>query len=374
MKQYQIIHTPVRFYPDIGGVNYHVLYLSKELVRLGHKVEIICADEPKSEIDNIFGIKIKRLKTWFKITNTNICFSLPLEILKSKFDIIHTHMPTPWTSDCSIILSKLMGKKSVITIHNDMDKPDFIGKLITKIYLNSFFKISLYLVDRIIIVNPLWRKSFKSTRNILDNYKNKIVVIPNGVDTTLFRPLPNIKKERNSLLFVSILDKHHKFKGLDYLLTAVKIVKKKIPDIKLRVIGEGELKQYYIDIARDLGIEKNVDFLGKKKQEELPYYYNKASVFILPSTDTEGFGISLLEAIACGIPVISTEMAGITDIIHKNNIGYIVPVRNSHILSEKITKLLENFKNKKNLKCSNQIISNLFSWKNIVNDIIPVYQ
>ena len=77
-------------------------------------------------------------------------------------------------------------------------------------------------------------------------FKNKINVLPNGVDTDIFKPL-NILREKNTVLFVSILDKHHKFKGLNYLLEAITFVKKSIPDIKLIIVGEGELKKFYIN-------------------------------------------------------------------------------------------------------------------------------
>jgi glycosyltransferase involved in cell wall biosynthesis len=122
MKQIlKIVQTPVRFYPEIGGVENHVYYLAKELVKKGISVEVICAGDTQLKPEKE-GIKITRLTSPFKITNTNITLSLPFTLLKSDFDIIHTHMPTPWTADWSVLIAKLKKKKSIITIHNDIQK------------------------------------------------------------------------------------------------------------------------------------------------------------------------------------------------------------------------------------------------------------
>ena len=108
-KKLKIPQTLAVFYPDIGGVNNYVLDLSEQLVKIGHEVKAFCANEP-SKSKNIFRMEVKRLNYWFKITNTNIISWLPIEILRSKYDIGHAHMPTLWISDWSIFLSKLMGE------------------------------------------------------------------------------------------------------------------------------------------------------------------------------------------------------------------------------------------------------------------------
>lgn len=368
-----ILQTPVRFYPAVGGVENHVYYLSKELVKQGHSVKVICADEPTSKIKSIFGIEVKRLKTWFKITNTNITLSLPFEILKSKYDIIHAHMPTPWSSDWSILLSKLMGKKSIITIHNDMDKAGFLSKIITEIYLHTIFLLSLSLVDKIIIVNKDWERSFSNTGKILSKFINKIIVSPNGVDTDFFKPL-KVRRNKNSVLFVSILDKHHEFKGLSYLLEAIKLVKKTIPDIKLTIVGEGEMKNFYINKVRELSIEKSVKFAGEKNQKELVSLYNSHSVFVLPSTEIEGFGIVTIEAMACKTPVIITNIVGVAGEVEKNNCGIVVQSKSAEDLGKAIIMMLINTELFKNVGENGQkLIETKYSWKRIVRQIIIIY-
>lgn len=370
----KVIQTPIRFLPSIGGVENHVYYLSRELVKNGVDVTVYCSNIPKSDVKKLDGIEIKRLNSNFNITNTNIALSLPFCLLKEDFDIIHTHMPTPWTADWSVLIAKLKHKKSIITIHNDMDKPDFIGKLITKIYLNTVFRLTLSLVDKIIVVNPGWETTFRKTNKILARYKNKIKIVPNGIDTNLFRPLKNIKKEKNTVLFVSVLDKHHKFKGLDYLLEAIKLVKKTIPSIKLIVVGEGELKNIYIEKTKNLGISENVMFVGEKNQKELVSYYNMASVFVLPSTDIEGFGIVLLESLACKTPVITTNIVGLSNNIKKSNCGLIVNTRDYKSLSDTINYLSNNklLALKMGLN-GGRLIKSRYQWKVVSKQICDIY-
>jgi hypothetical protein len=108
-KKLKIPQTIAVFYTDIGGVNNYVVDLSEQLVKICHEVKAFYANEP-SKSKNIFRIEVKLLNYWFKITNTNIISWLPIEILRSKYDIVHAHIPTLWISDWSIFLSKLMGE------------------------------------------------------------------------------------------------------------------------------------------------------------------------------------------------------------------------------------------------------------------------
>src|SRR2546423_10761561 len=100
----------------MGGVEYSAYYLCKSLFPSVPNVRVICARTSNEEPTNIAGIKIKRLKSFFKITNTNITLTLPFWLMKEHYDIVHTFMPTPWSSDWSILIAKIRNKKSVISI------------------------------------------------------------------------------------------------------------------------------------------------------------------------------------------------------------------------------------------------------------------
>ena len=116
----KIIQTPPRFHPYIGGVEEVIYRLSKELVELGHRVKVICADEPSVASTLIDGIEVERLRFIGKISNTNIPLGLPKALLKEDFDIIHTHIPTPWSADWSWIIALLKKKPLILTYYNDI--------------------------------------------------------------------------------------------------------------------------------------------------------------------------------------------------------------------------------------------------------------
>lgn len=223
MKKIRILQTPVRFYPYTGGVEKYVLNLSQELVNRGHSIKVVCADEPKSDLNEIDGINVQRLNYIGKISNTNITLGLFFTLLKENFDIIHTHFPTPWSADISMIISFLKRKPLILTYHNDAVTA---GKLsvLTEIYNRFFLKLLLKRSTKILITQP----EYINRSKYLYKYKNKIEVIPNGIDTKIYFQ-KNINKIPNQIFFLSILDKHHTYKGLDCLIKAIKIVKKKKP-------------------------------------------------------------------------------------------------------------------------------------------------
>jgi glycosyltransferase involved in cell wall biosynthesis len=371
----RIIQTPVRFYPYIGGVENHVYYLSDQLIKLGHEVSVICANEPfRHKIECIKSVQVQRLGYAFKFANTNIMLGLPWVLWRADFDIAHTHMPTPWTADWTVLITKLKKKRSVLTIHNDMDKPGLIGKIFTWIYLNTFFRLTIRLADSIIIVNPDWQTAFKKTSHLFKNVLEKVVTVPNGVDVEMFQPSLE-KIQENTVLFVSILDKHHHFKGFEYLLDAVSKLKITIPNMSLVVIGEGELVKKYQADAERLGIEKIVKFEGKKTQTELAKYYQNARVFVLPSKEIEGFGIVLLEAMASGIPVVTTDIAGMASEIQKRQAGLVVHPRDSKQLAEAISEILTDPSKQDTMGINGRkLVVDSYSWSSVAVKILEIYK
>lgn len=168
-------------------------------------------------------------------------------------------------------------------------------------------KISYYLADLIIVTSANDREYIITQHNIKSD---KIKIIPNGVDVQLFNVLLDVKKEPGRILFVGRLIKQ---KNLFSLLEALQGVK----GAYLVIIGKGYLKEDLVRRARDYEI--NVTFIDKIGNEDLPIEYNKSQLFILPSF-FEGNPKVLLEAMACGLPVICTDVYGINNIVkHEHN-------------------------------------------------------
>lgn len=371
MKKLRIIQTPARFYPYIGGVEKYVYDLSYQLVLLGHNVKVICAKEPKDNIHNSKGIEIKKLDYIGKIANTNITLSLFLNLLKEDFDVIHSHIPTPWSSDISLIVSLIKKKPLILTYHNDLVK-DGGHAIIAKIYSKTFLKILFHFSKKIIITNSEYLKRSQ----YLNNYKNKIVVIPNGINIDNFDIKNNVKRNKYQLFFLSVLDEYHRYKGLDYLLESVVILKEKYPKTQLLIGGKGELINEYKKIVKKLNLEKNVKFLEFIPPNKLKGIYRTSSAFVLPSIDSnEGFGIVLLEAMASGTPVVATNIVGLAKDIIKYKCGLVVKPKDSEALADAITKIFINSHNASKMSLNSRIlVEKKYSWNEISIQIEKIYR
>jgi glycosyltransferase involved in cell wall biosynthesis len=368
----KIVQTPVRFYPFIGGVENYVYYLSKELVKRGHQIEVICANEPQSiNIDNIEGIKVKRLFYLGRIANTNITPQLPLILSQEDYDIIHTHIPTPWSADWSAVLSKIKNKPLVITYHNDIIGEGIVD-YIARFYNSTFLKLLLKRADKIIITQPSYLKS----SNYLRDYQDKIEVIPNGVDVNKFQSRKTFNDDY-TIFFLSLLDEFHRYKGLDYLLKSLQIVKKEIPNFKLVVGGKGVLVDYYKKMAASMGLVDNVEFTGFISDDEIVGYYNQANVFVLPSTSSlqEGFGIVALEALACQIPVITTDIVGVAEDLVAVNGGLVVPPKDVVKLAEAIIIIFKDRELQKEMgKRGRKLVMEKYTWKSVASNMEKLYK
>jgi len=195
------------------------------------------------------------------------------------------------------------------------------------------------------ILKPIWLKfasaiivTNKKIKNILANTvsKNKLIYIPNGVDIKLFKPkVSNVIGNIVKIIFVGRLARQ---KNLECLIKAVdKSKHKKI--IKIVFIGEGPEKEKLQALAKNLNINLNISPF--RPLEDLPKVYQESDIFVLPSV-IEGHPKVILEAMACGLPVIATRVEGITEILQDNYNGLLSKPNDESDLSDKIDKLISD--------------------------------
>ena len=350
----------------------YVHSLSRELVEMGHEVTVLCANEPKSKKDDVIdGIKVRRLPYIGKIANTNITPQLPLEILRDDFDIIHTHLPTPWSADWSAVVATVKRRPLVLTYCNDI-VGDGRAKKIAQLYNHFNLKYLLKKASKTIIIQP----NYLNTSLHLERYEKKVVAIPVGVDLERFKPL-GTSTNGNTLFFLSVLDRFHRYKGLDYLLFALSMVAKEVPDVKLIVGGDGDLLGHYQRLSDSLNLGKCVEFLGYVPEEKVAYYYNRCDIFVLPSISTaqEGFGMVLLEAMACGKPVVCTEIVGVAAEVTKEGAGITVEPSNADELAKAISHILQNRSEALKMgKASRRLVEEKYGWKQVEKRVEEIYK
>ncbi len=365
----KILQTPARFYPYTGGVENYTYNLSRELVKLGHEVSVICANEPKSDIKEIDGIKLKKLDFIGKIANTNITPTLPFSILNEDFDILHTHLPTPWSADWSAVVSFVKKKPLVLTYHNDI-VGDGTASYIAKGYNLTALKFILKRASKIIITHS----NYIEFSPYLKEYKENIEIVPVGVDVARFNPVET--EVNGTIFFLSLLDEFHRYKGLDHLLDALKLVKMEILRVKLKVGGGGKLLHYYREKAASLGLEDNVEFLGYISEERIPEHYANCNLFVLPSISAsqEGFGIVLLEALASGIPVVSTDIVGMAEDIEKYNTGIVVKPGDTKALADAIVRIMQDKKEAERMgERGRKLVKERYTWEKVCKDMEDIY-
>lgn len=369
MIKLRTIQTPARFYPAYGGVEKYVLELSKQLVAQGNYVTVVCANEPYAEPSVVQGVKTIRLPYIAKVANTNITTRLFSTLMKQDFDIMHTHIPTPWSADISALVSLLKQKPLIVTYHNDLTGQG-IGGLIARLYNCTFLHLVLLRAKNIIITQPQYLEYSRHLRL----HQEKLITLPLGVNTP--QATGETGRKTDQIAFMSVLDKYHEYKGLDILLGAMVKVKDKRPQVRLLVGGGGELISKYKQLAKALGLSDSVKFLGYLPDKELAELYASSSIFVLPSVNRlEGFGIVALEALSFATPVITTYFAGSSEFITKNKAGLIVPPGDTAALTEAIVTLLEDREEARLMGARGAAAVNQdFSWDSIALQMTDVYR
>ena len=301
----RVLQTPPRYAPFVGGVEKVSQMLSERLVKAGDDVTVICADEPRGSGSVMNQVRIKRLRWLFKVANTNITPGLPLALVRGDWDLVHTHLPTPWSADWSCIVGRIRRKRVILTFYNEIVGEGWAG-LVAWVYRKTLLRLTFRLAHVILLQSEPWRERLSADRPHL---ASKLYVLPNGIDIDRFRPSEGSKRPSSDLLFVSVLDAFHGYKGLSVLLKALAQSKKG----RLRVVGDGSMRAAYETQANELGISNRVEFLGAISDEALLEQYQSARVFVLPSMAPRhegGSSLVVLEAMSCGLPVIVAEGAG----------------------------------------------------------------
>ena len=362
----------------IGGVERHVYNLSTELAKLNHEVTIITARSPNHEyLSDITDFKIIRIPIDLRIYSSPICLGL-LNLTFEEFDIVHAHTPVPFTADLVAIKNLKEKKPFILTYHNDISKDRGLGKLISTVY-NSIFGRFLLDHSNIIIATT---KSYAIHSRQLRKYLYKVRVVPNGVDIKRFHPKLdknkirkkyNISEDDKVVLFVGNLEA---YKGCEYLLSAFSIVAKEMNDAYLILVGKGSLESRLKEVAMKFDVKNKVFFAGYVRDNELPYYYAACDVFVLPSiSEYEGFGIVQLEAMACGKPVIATNIPGVREVDKKELATIHVPPKDKRALAEALLTILKD--EKLAIKMGNngrKLVEEFYSWPKIARTILQLYE
>jgi len=261
---------------------------------------------------------------------------------------------------------------------------------VTTIHGSDIYGLKLPLINalnaKVIQCSDVCTANSKPTARAIREISGRedIEIVPMGIDPNFFKRSSEVRDLRKRLgvggkaiLFIGrLID----WKGTEYLIKALPKILETYPGTKLLLVGSGPQKRRLVTLSRSLGITNTVLFIGEVGQEELPKFYSLATVFVLPSIvndkgETEGLGVVLLEAMACGLPVIGSNVGGIPDIISDGETGLLATPKDPDDLARKIIRLLSDETLRKSLiKNGLNLVRNNFSWDVIADEFEMLYR
>jgi len=362
------------FPPESGGIGYYIYNLSKGLIKKGHKVTVITRGSTrrleKEVIDDIDVFKATFFPLYpFQMGLHGLFVNSLVKSLEPEFSLVHLHSPlTPPIKTALPIVTTVHTAMRIDSRYHEVVDPYSLAEKLQSMYFSPFVESQLLRLSNIVTaVSP----TVASELNEYGIDSRKVAVMWNGVDEKIFCPIRNKEKTEKYVLYTGVLRAR---KGLFDLVKCAILVKKIIPDIKFIICGTGPLLQKLKEQVRGLGLEEQVIFLGRVDRKKLIQVYQNATIHVIPSI-YEGLPTVLLEGMACGLPVVATNIGGNRDIISSNENGLLVPPRSPEEMAKMIIILWTDTSLREKLGGSaRETILKKYTWDIITNNFMHVYE
>lgn len=337
------------------GVEVHLFgFVDQEVNGLNQKVNVIVEKIPA-------GIKTQADGSLKKTYYLKVLPNLLNLIKKIKPDILHAH----YASSYGLLGALSAYKPFLLSVWGndvfDFPRKSFIHKSIIKFVFKRAGRI--YSTSKIM------------ADEISHYTKKNIGIIPFGIDINQFKPFKQKKIFGDDTVVLGCVKSLSYKYGIEYLLDAFAIIKEKIKDkkIKLLIVGDGTLKNQLIERSRKLKIDDEVLFYGAVPHSKVPEIYNMIDIAVFPSV-WESFGVSNLEAAACEVPQVASDIGGFKEIIKDGVTGFLVETKNPELIAEKVIDLIyDNDLRKKIGKSARQYVIEHFDWNRNVDQMIEEY-
>jgi glycosyltransferase involved in cell wall biosynthesis len=363
-----------------GGSIVAAFKLINELVKDGYDCSVFTTShDGKEKFETFNHLNIFRYPTNFRLFTSNISFKLAYMPLQQPTDIVHVHFDFPPTPFWGYLYAKIKNKPLIVTYHGDW--LDNYGSVFRRFIVKI---VNSLVVDRIlrhanIIISP--SQHYIKESHFLRKYEEKICVIPNGVDlvqsdTKLSksecREKLSLPKDSTIILYLGALTPR---KGPDILIRSVHELLKIDPRIQLLICGTGELESALKNLVTTLKLEKSVKFYGYVDETLKNVYYRASDIFCLPSTrSTEVFPLVLLEASACGLPLVVSDLETFRCIVQPGYNGFFTRREDIQDLAEKINYLIQNEDERIRLGSNARALAEQFSWAKVATATSKCYQ
>lgn len=371
------------FHPFNGGTEKYLLETGKRLVERGMQISVLSASLPKTKrIEMVEGIKSYHTPSFvlYKLLPPlpppfPISPFLAVDILtfarKEKPDFFHIHNRFAYQLGTLEAL-KISRVPLLLTLHNALPQnispsTDALGRTYDEVFGRRWMEEA----EKIIANSQYTMESTVPT-----NLRDKCTVIYNGVDVQRFKPLKKSEKEKvreelklpASEPLIIYVGRFVKQKGINYLFEAFKRISKE-KGINLLMIGKGPEFEFFKAASRRM----KVKMIYNAPEEKLPLYFACADVCVVPSL-WEPFGLVAVEAMACGLPVIASNVGGLREIIEKD-CGVLVKPADSNALADEIVEMLRNEDKRKKMGMNGRKrAEKYFSWETVTKKLYNFYQ
>ena len=362
----KIAQVTAVFPPYRGGIGQVAWQYAKGLDELKEKVEVFTVDYG---LKQNFKFTCHFLKAWPRWGKAGFCPQLLWRL--DKFAVVQLHYPAFGLAEIVCFWRYLnKNKKLFLFYHHDLVGKGILGKFFW-FYQKLILPLILKMSD-VILVSSFDYVENSVIKKYYFKHQEKFVALPFGADD-IFLPTQEKKSNKKNILFVGGLDRNHYFKGVDKLISACSRLQTN--DWQLTIVGSGELMPVYQSLATKFKIQDKVIFTGTQTDNELVKLYQNAYIFCLPSIDkTEAFGIVLLEAMACGTPVIASNLPGVRAVVRENETGLLVSPGSVDDLATKLDLILQD-ENKQKIfgQKANQVVAEFYRWSKIIKKLRDIY-
>ena len=375
-----ILRTIETFYPYVTGPTNQAFNISWELEKRGFHSPILTTycdvDSQLPCREDYLGVEVFRYRNQFRLMR--YCISLGMIKGFRDFDLIHSHNYRNFQADLGLFFSKLKRKPFILSTHGSLlgYKRYLEGKLSRLPYIFYdllTFKLTAKEADLVVVSSQVeYEDAIK-----FGIKEERLRLVPVGIDIKRYEGTgSNKKKDSVTLLFVGRIARNRRVENLIMAL-------KEINDgVKLTVVGSeektssvsrGGYLEELIALARKLGVEKRVQFVGPKFDDALVECYCSADIFVCAS-QYESFGQPLLEGAAAGLPIISTPVGVAKELVRNGETGYLVEFDNPSMLAESIKALLNEQVRSKFGRDIKELVKKNFAWDGIIDKYVNVYR
>jgi L-malate glycosyltransferase len=342
----------------IGGEELATRYIAEGLAARGHEIHVVTSfDKNISHTSTENGVAVHRIvyKTPRLVSDYHFQARALLALSGIRPDIVVIEML--YICICGLLVKKMLEIPYVVCGHgSDVYLPATWDQRLTR----KLRAAALETADAITALGPAMQARIRQLWGV------KSTIIPNGVYPTRFaqlnrheaRDVVGLKEEGTFIIYVGAL---RTVKGVEYLLTAMKSITERDPSVRLLIVGEGAERQKLEGLVRNLGLERAVQFTGRVANEDIPYYLSASDLFVLPSL-SEGFPITLLEAMASGLPIVATNVGDISTFVENNVNGFLVEPGRASEIAERVLQLLQDRRLNEYMAQNNLTKAKLFSW------------